>query len=186
MANPERNSLNSPLRIDSLQVPGSAGLIGMTLCPGKRGPSQFGPSWNRDLAVDLSVIATWGASCLVTVMESVELEDLAVGNLGAATVAAGLQWLQLPIKDGATPDGRFEARWPSVLRNLNAVLAADKNLVIHCRGGLGRTGMVVCMLLIEHGCTPAAALELVRIARSGTVETLAQEQFVLSYKVQSK
>jgi ADP-ribosyl-[dinitrogen reductase] hydrolase len=53
-------------------------------------------------------------------------------------------------------------------------------LVIHCKGGLGRTGVVAARLLIELGETPNAALARVRAARPGAVETPEQEDYVLN------
>ena len=54
------------------------------------------------------------------------------------------------------------------------------NIVIHCLGGLGRTGLVACKLLTEQGIPAASALEQVRAARPGAVETPEQEAYVLS------
>jgi hypothetical protein len=60
----ENKSIISPLRIDAVTVPGTGGLIGMTICPGKDEYAGLGiPSgpWKRDLDLDLLVIREWGA-----------------------------------------------------------------------------------------------------------------------------
>ena len=54
-----------------------------------------------------------------------------------------------------------------------------QSLVVHCRGGLGRTGLISARLLIELGESPARALARVRAARPGAVETREQETYVL-------
>ncbi len=176
-----RTSTNSPLRIDTVSVPGG-GTIGMTICPGKRGESVHGSAWQRDLTVDLGVIHRWGAKVLVTAMESDEMEALGVADIGQAAKAAGLSWLHVPIRDGAIPDGPFYEAWPLAAPTLIHHLRAGNKIVIHCRGGLGRTGMLACLLLIEIGSESHAALTMVRAARPGTVETVAQEGFVLGYE----
>ena len=50
----------------------------------------------------------------------------------------------------------------------------------HCKGGLGRAGMVAARLLVESGYTPEDAIERVRAARPGAIETQAQERYVLA------
>jgi len=176
-----RTSITSPLRIDSIDLDYGGAAIGMTICPGKQGPSTYGGPWKRDLGVDIAVIREWGCRILVTVMEPGELESYHVSNLGDVAAAAGIRWIHIPITDGDPPDDRFETVWPVVGRDIVLALLAGKRIVINCRGGLGRTGMIACLLLIELGRAPQHALDLVRAKRPNTVETAAQEAFVLSY-----
>lgn len=42
---------------------------------------------------------------------------------------------------------------------------------IHCRGGLGRTGMLAAQILVEGGTKPQEAIDCVRGARPGSIET---------------
>jgi protein-tyrosine phosphatase len=49
---------------------------------------------------------------------------------------------------------------------------------MHCRGGLGRAGMISARLLVESGVEPTAAMERVRAARPGAIETPRQEEWV--------
>ena len=55
-------------------------------------------------------------------------------------------------------------------------------MLLHCRGGIGRTGTIAARLLVEFGFKPADAIALVRRTRPGTIETSAQEQYVLDLK----
>ena len=59
-------SENSPLRIDTIALPGNRGHIGMTICPGKKDSGYSGTPWDRDLATDLDAISDWGADAVVT------------------------------------------------------------------------------------------------------------------------
>jgi len=176
-----RTSLTSPLRIDVLDLGPGRGQIGMTICPGKRGDSEYGAQWKRDLATDIATIRAWGASTMLTLMESEEMRLLGVETIGEVAKKASLRWYQLPISDGSVPDNRFDTAWPHVGQTILDGLRSDEKVVIHCRGGLGRTGMIVSALLIETGYTPQKALALVRAARLGAVETTDQESFVLNY-----
>ncbi len=175
---PRLTSDRNPLRIDTVAVPGRPGAIGMTLCPGKKDPyAKFG-AWDRDLRADLQAIRDWGASAIVSLMEGAEFWLLGVPDF-EAKVAAGFRWLWLPIADGGVPGEDFEDRWAEAGPELHGRLAAGERVLIHCRAGLGRTGTVASRLLVEAGLTPLQALNAVRRARPGTVETIAQEQYVL-------
>lgn len=51
--------------------------------------------------------------------------------------------------------------------------------MVHCRGGLGRTGTVAACVLVALGDhTAEEAICAVRAARRGTVQTREQEDFV--------
>jgi len=168
----------NPLRIDTVVVPGRPGAIGMTLCPGKKDPyAKFG-AWDRDLRADLRAIRDWGASAIVSLMEGSEFWLLGVPDF-EAKVTAEFRWLWLPIADGGVPGEEFERRWAEAGPELHGRLEAGERVLIHCRAGLGRTGLVASQLLVEAGLTPLQALNAVRRARPGTVETIPQEQYVL-------
>ena len=154
----------------------------MTLCPGKQGPSEYGGPWLRDLTTDMAVLKDWGCKALLTLMEPSELQDFHVLNIGEIAESMCIKWYHMPITDGDPPDERFIAAWPVFGRELLDILKNGDRVVIHCRGGLGRTGTVACLLLMEFGTSPLGALEMVRSCRPGSVETIAQEQFIKEYK----
>ena len=174
-----RTSQTHPLRIAPLDIAGG-GRIGMTFCPGKTDPSALSGPWARDLESDLAAIQVWGASALVTLMEQHELVHLGVGSLGEQVRSMGLDWYHLPIRDLSVPTAEFETRWRTSGRELCARLLGGQSLVVHCRGGLGRTGLIVARLLIELGEAPETALQRVRAVRPGAVETREQELYVLA------
>jgi len=172
-----RTSATHPLQIDRVDTP-AGGAIGLTFCPGKKDGAAMTGAWNRDLRTDLEAIRSWPASTLVTLIEDHEFDLLGVPDLGTMASKVGLEWLHLPIRDVSVPDSRFESAWIESGPVLISRLQRGENLVIHCRGGLGRTGLVACQLLVEMGCESEAALKAVRVARPGTVETRMQEQYV--------
>lgn len=150
----------------------------MTICPGKTGDSNYGAPWARDLDLDLRAIRAWGAQVLVSLTEAEEEAGLGVGDLGAACARAGLVRYHLPITDVSVSDARFEALWAWAGRDLRRRLRAGEDVVLHCRGGLGRSGMIAARLLVETGTGPDKAISAVRTARPGAIETPAQEAHV--------
>ncbi len=171
-------SEKNPLRIDAVPAPGAAGLIGMTLCPGKKDPySAFG-AWDRDLQADLQVIRDWGASTIVSLLQDHEFALLGLPDF-EVQVSGAFRWLWLPVPDGGVPDDGFEQNWATAGTELRGRLVAGERVLVHCRAGLGRTGLIASRLLVELGMSPRQALAAVRRERPGTVETTLQEHYVL-------
>ncbi|MDD3258676.1 MAG: ADP-ribosylglycohydrolase family protein [Smithellaceae bacterium] len=175
-----KTSISHPLRIDEVKVPNGAGIIGMTLCPGKKiNSAQSGP-WNRDLDMDLKAIQAWGARALVNLMEEHEYELLRVPDYVEKVNSFPMEFYHLPITDVHPPDQRFFDLWKSAGPKLRQILLDGGKILIHCRGGLGRTGTVAAQLLVELGMPHEKAIQAVRDARPDTIETRDQEKYVYS------
>jgi protein-tyrosine phosphatase len=101
-----------------------------------------------------------------------------IPNLGNEVRRRGMDWLHLPIRDVGTPSAAFEAHWPLQSRRLRDLLDNGQNILVHCRGGLGRAGMISARLLVESGVEPDEAMTRVRAARPGAIETPRQEAWV--------
>lgn len=90
-------------------------------------------------------------SMLITLMFDEEMESNDVLALPKLCYQHKITWLQLPIIDDQAPSEPFEQRWqqykPVILNELKnkAVVA------VHCKGGTGRTGTVIAMLLLALG-----------------------------------
>jgi ADP-ribosylglycohydrolase len=179
-----KTSRSHPLRVDDLAIEGLSGVIGLTFCPGKKQRGALSGDWDRDLAADLEVIKSSGAKALVTLMETDELTAVHVPltELGEKATSLGLEWHHLPIRDVDVPDERFEDLWTYSGVRLRNLLVQGEKIVIHCLGGLGRTGTIAGRLLVEFGASPNEAIRAVRSARIGTIETGKQEEYVKNCK----
>lgn len=155
-------------RIDPLPASPARAMIGLCACPGLE----------ESLASDLEALRDWGALGLLSLIEDHELEALGVQSLPEQLEVLGLRWWHLPIRDMGTPDARFEARWRETGAELRRLLGEGSSIAVHCRGGLGRTGMIAARLLVELGTEPGAAIARVREARPAAIETDEQEAFV--------
>ena len=173
-----RTSLTHPLQIAVAHVGPGLGRIGITFCPGKVQPTSATGAWSRDLAVDVEAIADWGAAAVLTLVEAHELKTLKVSGLGDAVERLSMDWIHAPIPDVSTPDAAFEAAWVGIGEGLRDRLRVGFNIVVHCKGGLGRAGMIAARLMVELGVDPAKAIAEVRRVRPGATETAAQEAHV--------
>lgn len=150
--------MSARLAIATLHLSNGARL-GLCRLPGDEG----------DLAGDLAAILAWRPALVLSLTEASEMGPS--GGLGDRLAAAGIGWRHWPIQDfGVPPD----ASWPTLAAVLHAVLDGGGALLVHCRGGRGRSGTVALRLMVERGEDHRAALTRLRAARPGAVETSAQ------------
>lgn len=139
-------------------------------------------AWRRDLDIDLDIIKDWGASLILTLVELHELEQLRVARMGDAVRIRGMQWLHLPIKDYHPPSASFEESWVTHGAQIRQLLRNGSDILVHCKGGLGRAGMIAARPLVELGVPPKEAINSVRAARKDAIETADQEDIARQTK----
>lgn len=96
-----------------------------------------------------------------------------------------MAWAHLPIPDQGVPGNTFSVAWPQVRGEVLSRLTSGCRVVLHCRGGLGRTGLVAALLLIENGIFQDEAIRAVRSVRPRAIEAAEQAQFVRNWPNQS-
>jgi len=175
----KRTSLTHPLQIAAISAGPALGRVGITFCPGKYDQQAMSSYWDRDLALDLDAIHDWGAAAVVTLVEQKELTLLRVERLGEEVLRRNMLWFHFPIVDVSTPNQEFEQQWDASGNALHALLRNGRDVLVHCRGGLGRAGTIAARLLVELGMKPAIAIKHVRAVRPGAIETRAQEKYIL-------
>ena len=173
--------LDRPFAFSALTAP-SLGPNGLMLCrcPGLRGgqPKTTTPGSAAALEADLTLLASNGATDLVTLIGEDERGKLGVGALPRLAGENGLSWREFPITDRTAPASGRQAEFDQLLDELLTDLAAGRRVAIHCQAGLGRTGLLAAGLLVRFGTVPDDAIALVRSARPGSIETSGQEDFI--------
>jgi protein-tyrosine phosphatase len=169
-----RTSRSHPLQIAEVRASPSHGRIGITFCPGKHELYAHTGAWERDIDIDLDAIAKWGAKLVLTLVESVELRALKVPHLGQEIQSRRMEWRHLPIADYSVPTEAFEQQWIIQGREIREMLRNGEDVLVHCKGGLGRAGMMAARLLVELGMDPDEAIVAVRRVRKGAIETPSQ------------
>jgi protein-tyrosine phosphatase len=174
-----RTSHSHPIRVDfvtteKLLMPGR---IGLTFAPGKKHHGMTG-HWDRDLDADLARLRDeYQTDLLVSLIEEHEFAALQIANLRERVVSHGIEMLWYPIRDVSVPTS-IEDFAETVNRVVQA-LSEGRTVVIHCMGGLGRTGLVAAACLMATTELDAReAIGIVRHARAGTIQTREQERYV--------
>ena len=83
----------------------------------------------------------------------------------------GTRWVHLPISDFGVPDGETARLWPGISARILRALSGGGRVLVHCRGGCGRSGMVALRLMIEAGEAQDEALLRLRRIHPRAVET---------------
>lgn len=157
------------LRIDFLSLPGP-GRVGLTILPGRK-------DHGRDLEEDLTTLQARGITRIVCLITPAEFSEYGVTGLKEGYQRHGFQVRYFPILDQRAPIARETLE---LLAWVDRAFQAGESVLIHCVGGLGRSGLVAAAYLkIHHGFPADDAIARVREDRSArAIETREQESFV--------
>jgi len=182
-----KTSKSHPFRADwvSREALDTPGRIGAGIVPGKQYDGWTG-LWHRDLDEDLRVLRdVHKVQRVVSLMEDFEYERCNCVNLFdiAPHYGIGVDWF--PVKDMYIPrPGKQRSYRLHIDRTLGA-LREGRNVLVHCRGGLGRTGTYIACLLVQNGMNAQQAILATRAARPGAIERGCQVNFVRTWGEQS-
>lgn len=126
-----------------------------------------------------------GARLMLSLTTAQELSQLKLETLASMCLEQGIKWVHAPIEDLQTPDQYFEAWWSLNHALMHDLLNDGHAVVLHCWGGLGRSGTIAARLLVERGLSPEQAVAQVREHRRGAIETPEQLQYVMSLTKQN-
>lgn len=128
-------------------------------------------------------VANWkraGISSVVSLLTPDEEQDLDLLREASEVKRQGLEFSSFPIIDRHVP--KSEATLAQLIDRLNQSLSAGRKVLIHCRQGVGRTGLVAACLSVRNGMSPGAAVEAVSAARGVIVpETPEQRVWIERY-----
>ena len=146
------------------------GLLGMSPLPGLSG----------NFEADIKHIINWRPTCIVSLTETNEMKDLGAKDLFLRLEKEKIPSIHFPIKDFGTVDNKREFQWEFLSKELRQQIESGGRVLIHCRGGCGRPGMLALRIMIEFGEKPDTALLKLRSIRPCLVETEAQEMWARS------
>jgi len=125
---------------DILPLAEGGGLI-FTPCPGTK---------EADLRSALQDLKAAGASAVITLMPSHEMQENEVADLPEACAEVGMAWFHFPVEDDAAPADEFASQWELHSAEILQMLADGKTIAVHCKGGSGRTGLMIANILLAQ------------------------------------
>lgn len=126
--------------------------------------------WIED---EFSGIAKWGINRIISLLEEQESIELGLETEKELSEKNGMEYLSYPIPDRGLPISVND--YLSFTKRLYHEAAGGLNTVIHCRAGIGRTGLVAAGVLLHCGFKPEEAFKLIAEKRGVSVPD-TQEQ----------
>ena len=137
-------------------------------------PRPRGGDWLED------ALAGWrreGIDEVLSLLTPDEEKELELENEADLARQQGLKFRSFPIPDRQVPASR--PAFAQTLETIKEDLSSGKSVLIHCRQGIGRTGLVAACLLVSQGLDPLTAIERVSSARGLLVpETEEQRRWI--------
>jgi protein-tyrosine phosphatase len=141
------------------------------------GPRPRGDDWLDD---DIARLRSEGIDTILSLLTTEEGRNLGLRNEGSAAETHGITFISFPIPDMQVPSS--SERVMPVVATINSELSEGRNVFIHCRQGIGRTGLIAACLLLKSGWTPQNAMEHLSAARGLPVpETEEQRRWIHDY-----
>ena len=140
-------------------------------------PRPRGGEWLND---EIDGWSQSGIDVVVSLLTCDEMRDLDLNEEAELCRAHGISFISFPIDDLSVPGSRSAVL--NLVSEIERLLVEGHRIVIHCRGGIGRSGLLAASLLVSSGIEPEAALRTVSDARGFSVpETTQQKQWVRDF-----
>jgi protein-tyrosine phosphatase len=117
---------------------------------------------------------------VISLLEPGEEAQFVLEREAAAAAATGIDFQSFPIPDRGVPASNESVA--RLARKMLDALEKGKNVAVHCRQGIGRSGLIAASILVAVGTELAAALAAVAQARGVDVpETEEQRQWLTDF-----
>ena len=166
------------------------GRFGICHCPGKQiAMGRDGKAHNRSIQIDAEQFrAVHGVSQIICLLNQYELRTLGVDSAlyKKACEKNEISLLFLPVIEMGQPELEMPDFDRFLEENILARVAQGQRVVAHCRGGIGRAGLIACCVLLKRGQFRKSedAIAWVRKQRDKRcVESRRQADYIKSYEL---
>jgi protein-tyrosine phosphatase len=135
------------------------------------------PRGGEDLGQEVSALAAQGVGMVVSLLEPAEARELELQAEGPLCAEHGIRFVQFPIPDRGVPESMSSLS--QLLNEMITVLTQGGTIAVHCRAGIGRTGVVAACALIRLGLPRDRVFQVLSEARGLRMpDTAEQESWV--------
>ena len=132
--------------------------------------------WLKD---DIIYFSTLEINTVISHLEKQEEREVGLSKEGALLNEAGIEFLSYPIKDRGLPE---VDQYAVFIETIYQRLFAGENIAVHCRAGIGRTGLTASCLLVRDGYESLVAMDMVSAARGTQIpDTEEQYDFICDF-----
>ncbi len=112
---------------------------------------------------EISGLRDLGITDLVSLLEWHEELDLGLEGERAAAEAAGIRFWSFPVPDRSVPSDL--AAFRTLVTALASRLEQGRSVAVHCRAGIGRSGILTAAILVNLGEEASRVFEVISEAR---------------------
>ena len=139
-------------------------------------PRPRGGDWLED---EVRSLRDSQVNVVVSLLEESEINELDLSQEPEFCALSGIDYLNYPITDRGVP--RSEENTLIFCRRLAELLEEGKNIVIHCRQGVGRSSIIAAAVKILRGVSAATIFEEIGAVRGCSVpDTHEQRDWLMS------
>ncbi|KAG1659546.1 hypothetical protein FOA52_015350 [Chlamydomonas sp. UWO 241] len=182
-------SVSRPITVSWI-VGGDGGLAGpgpgslcLCFCPGKCGKRGNHSRLERDMVTDLGRLVTrYGVTTVVNLLSDMELRSCQIRDYAKSVSKQKLAFLHLPIVELDGPSDMGEGA--RLVEEIVGRMARGEVVAMHCRGGIGRAGMLAACVLLRLrlvGGVASSIAEVRRLRGKTAIESRRQEAFIDAY-----
>jgi protein-tyrosine phosphatase len=129
---------------------------------------------------EFSGLAAAGIRKVVSLLESSESYEVGLADESSLCRKHDMEFVSYPIPDRGLPSSVIG--FAQFTRTLYREIAGGKSTVVHCRAGIGRTGVVAAAVLLHAAFTPEDAFARISKVRGVKVpDTDEQYQWVVDH-----
>lgn len=134
-------------------------------------PRPRGGDWLND---EVKAWRLSGVDCVVSALTPAEEAELDLAEEDSACQEYGLRFISMPIPDRGVPasPSAFRATVADLSENLNA----GRNVLVHCRQGIGRAALIAASVLAETGERPELAFARIQQSRGRPVPDTEEQR----------
>ncbi len=145
-----------------------AGII-MMPCPGTQ---------EINLESTITQLKGQGVTAILSMMADEEMKNLNAENLPEVCQQNDIQWFNMETDDHKVPGEKALSNWSEYKDKLVDVINQGSTVAVHCKGGTGRTGVGVAMLLLELGWKGDQAIADVQTLKPGAFKQEVTADFI--------
>ncbi len=115
-----------------------------------------------------------GVDVVVSMLESDEAAQLELLDESKAADANGIRFISFPIPDRGVPASVSASL--SLIVTASGALGEGRNVAVHCRQGIGRSGLIAAGILVNSGMDPEQAIKTVSDARGLAIPETSEQR----------
>jgi protein-tyrosine phosphatase len=132
------------------------------------------PQGRELLSAEIKQLGSMGFDTLVCLLTQEEISLLGLEKEKEECASRNIKFIHFPVADFGVPGEMQEMI--SLAEALNAEISKGKKVIAHCRGGIGRSSLLACALLMQQGITCKEAIALVSKKRDRKVPETAEQE----------